>query len=452
MADKYERPMVNRLNPATTSKIGVSPKHSLPVKEKIDDVSVDELTTKHGSPLFVFSHKKLKEKYDSAFEAFSSRYENVQFAWSYKTNYLKGICASFHKLGSIAEVVSDFEYEKARALGIPGKDIIYNGPYKPFDSLVLAIEEEAKIHIDNFGEILDIKKASQKVGKAAKVAIRVNLNSGSTHQWSRFGFNLENGQAREAIEQISLSEELNLVGLHTHIGTFMMDPKSYQVAAAKMVSFFNEVENDFKVSLEYLDMGGGLPSLSSLKGVYQPPEIAIPSVEKYAELICNEMKNIKSGNLPILILETGRHLIDEAGTLITSVVADKLLPDGRRSYVMDAGVNLMYTATWYNFKMEADREIEGKGEPSILNGPLCMNIDVINEYIILPRLERNTKLLLSPMGAYNITQSMQFIRYRPAAVLIDENGEVQVLKKAENLEAVEYSEELPASLRLKNES
>lgn len=452
MAKQYERPLVNKIDPASTSKLGVSPKHNLPKKEDIDGVSVDELTKNHGSPLFVFSEKKIKEKYNDAYAAFSSRYENVQFAWSYKTNYLKGICALFHKMGSIAEVVSDFEYEKARALGIPGSDIIYNGPYKPFDSLVVAIEEGARIHIDNFGEILDIKKAAQKVGKPARVAIRINLNAGTTHQWSRFGFNLENGQAKEAIEQLAIMPEMNLTGLHTHIGTFMMDPHAYQVATKKMVSFFNEVEEEFNLTLEYLDMGGGLPSLSHLKGVYQPPEIAIPTVEKYAEIICNEMKNIKSQTPPMLIMETGRHLIDEGGTLVTSVVADKLLPDGRRSYVMDAGVNLMYTATWYNFKMEASCDVEGKAEPSIINGPLCMNIDVINEFIMLPRLERNTKLLLSPMGAYNITQSMQFIRYRPAAVLVTEDGETLVLKKAEDLEAVEFSEELPLRLRLKNEA
>jgi len=451
MKTEYIKPTINKVDVTQTSKVGVSPKHNLPIRKDIDGVDVETLTMQHGSPLFVFSEKDIRQKYEEAFNAFSSRYSKTQFAWSYKTNYLKGICALYHHLGSIAEVVSDFEYQKARALGVAGKDIIYNGPYKQYASLLIAIDEEAKIHIDNFNELLDIKKAAKEVGKKANVAIRINLNAGTTHQWSRFGFNLENGQAMAAIKKIVSCEEFKLVGLHTHIGTFMLDPSNYQIAAKKMVEFYNLIEESYGVEFEYLDMGGGLPSLSHLKGVYQPPEIIVPSVESYAEIICNELKNIRSLNKPTLILETGRHLIDEAGTLITSVVNDKLLPDGRRSYVMDAGVNLMYTATWYNFKMEIDREVKGTLEPSIINGPLCMNIDIINEYIMLPNLKRETRLMLSPMGAYNITQSMQFIQYRPGAVLISENGEVEVLKRAENLEVVECAEELPVRLRLGND-
>ena len=67
---------------------------------------------------------------------------------------------------------------------------------------------------------------------------------------------------------------------------------------------------------------------------------------------------------PRLILELGRHLVDEAGFLITRVVADKLLSDGRRSYVLDAGVNLLYTSTWYKFKVELDRETAGIWSPA----------------------------------------------------------------------------------------
>jgi len=62
--------------------------------------------------------------------------------------------------------------------------------------------------------------------------------------------------------------------------------------------------------------------------------------------------------MPKLIMELGRHLVDEAGFLITSVVADKLLPDGRRSYVLDAGVNLLYTSTWYKYKIELEKNLQ----------------------------------------------------------------------------------------------
>jgi diaminopimelate decarboxylase len=132
--------------------------------------------------------------------------------------------------------------------------------------------------------------------------------------------------------------------------------------------------------------------------------------------------------------------VDEAGYLITQVVSDKLMSDGRRSYVLDAGVNLLYTSTWYKFKIELDQEVKGILEPSILNGPLCMNIDVVEEATLLPRLKRYQRVILSPVGAYNITQSMQFIQYRPAVVLIREDQSVQILRRAETLEDINRME------------
>ncbi|MDA1015785.1 MAG: diaminopimelate decarboxylase, partial [Planctomycetota bacterium] len=77
------------------------------------------------------------------------------------------------------------------------------------------------------------------------------------------------------------------------------------------------------------------------------------------------------------------------------------------------GVNLLYTAFWYKFNVETDREIEGMRETSVVYGPMCMNIDVIDEGIELPPLQRGHRLIVSPVGAYNLTQSMQSLSIDP---------------------------------------
>ena len=118
-----------------------------PTLSEIDGIPISELIDQFGSPLFVFSERTLREKARCLREAFKSRYENVSFAWSYKTNYLNAICQTFHQEGWIAEVVSDFEYQKARKLGISGEDIVFNGPHKPREILELAIKEGALIQI-----------------------------------------------------------------------------------------------------------------------------------------------------------------------------------------------------------------------------------------------------------------------------------------------------------------
>ena len=442
----YQKPVINKIDFAMANKYG-SPLKTQKIRSEIDGVSVNELTEKYGSPLFVYSQKAIENKYNEFKEAFSSRYPDVQFGWSYKTNYLDAICQVYHKLGSIAEVVSEFEYQKARANGIDGKDIIFNGPYKTKEALKVAVQEGAKIHIDHLYEINDLEEIAEELNINIPVAIRCNMNTGVYPQWSRFGFNIDNGEAYDAIKRIYEGKKLYMTGLHSHIGTFMLTASAYGVETKKLIDLKNKIEEDFGYDIEYIDIGGGFASKNRLKGVYQAPEVIVPSADEYAEAITNAIFENNKGKLPKLYLETGRALIDEAGYLLTSVFADKRMPDGKKSYIVDAGVNLLYTATWYNFDIALDKRYDGINEPSMINGPLCMNIDIISENIMLPPLERGSVLSIWPVGAYNYTQSMQFIRYRPRVVLIDNDSNVHIIREADDLEAVKLKEITPEYLK-----
>jgi diaminopimelate decarboxylase len=443
---KYVKPTINRVDFNLASKYG-SPLKTQRIKSDIDGVSVNELVEKFGSPLFVFSQRQIEEKYNEFKEAFVSRYPDVEFWWSYKTNYLDAICKVFHKLGSKAEVVSEFEYQKARHLGIEGKDIIFNGPYKPKEALKIAVEEGAKIHIDHWYEINDLEEIADELGIEIPVAIRCNMDTGVYPAWSRFGFNIDNGEAYDAVKRIYEGKKLILTGLHSHIGTFMLSTEAYKNETIKLIKLKNQVEEEFGFNIEYIDVGGGFASKNRLKGVYQPPEVIVPTPDEYAEAITNAIYENNKGKLPKLYLETGRALIDEAGYLLTSVFASKRLPDGKKSYIVDAGVNLLYTAFWYNFEIFLDKRYEGLNEPSQINGPLCMNIDVINENIMLPPLERGTVMTIWPVGAYNVTQWMQFIRYRPAVVLIDKDSNPHLIREKEDLSDIIRREKLPDYLK-----
>ena len=440
MTNQYEKPTINKINFAMASKYG-SPLKIQKIRQEIDGVSVHELTEKFGSPLFVFSQQKMEEQYHRLSDAFTSRYPDVQFSWSYKTNYLNAICKIYHDMGSIAEVVSEFEYQKARALGVEGKDIIFNGPYKPKEDLKIAVQEGAKIHVDNLFELGDLEEIAEELGIRIPVAIRINMDTGVYPQWSRFGFNFESGEAMEAVKRMYAKGTVYLVGIHSHIGTFMLDANAYRLATMKIMQLKTQVEETFDASIEYIDLGGGFASKSNLKGVYQSAEVIVPTVDDYAEAITGAIYEFNtSDTLPKLYLETGRHLIDEAGYLLTSVQGWKRFPDGKKGYVLDAGVNVLYTSTWYNFNIELDKRYEGENEPSMLNGPLCMNIDIIEENLMLPALDRGSVLSISPVGAYNYTQAMQFIRYKPAVALIDTKGVARVIKEVDDLATINYKE------------
>jgi diaminopimelate decarboxylase len=449
MKPSYEKPVILKLETGFMNKFGSSPLYTRRVRQAIDEVPIADLVDRYGSPLFVFSEQTLRRRYRDIEHQFSTRYPNVSFGWSYKTNFLQAICATFHQEGALAEVVSEFEYDKARKLGVAGRDIIFNGPYKPLNALEKAASEGAMIHIDHLDEINDLEQVADKLGKKIPVGLRLNMDTGIHPQWSRFGLNLESGQAMDGVKRIASGGKLELNGLHCHIGTFILEPDAYAKEVEKMVTFATEVESNLGFKISYFDIGGGLPSKIKLKGTYLPPDVGVPPIEEYAEKITETLyRTLPSGEFPRLILEAGRAMVDDSGYLITTVCASKRLPDGRKAYVVDAGINTLFTSLWYKFNVEIDRETQGLNEPSVIYGPLCMNIDVMDEGTLLPPMERGTRLVFSPVGAYNTTQWLQFIRFRPPVVMIDQTGQVDVIREAEDLTDIERRERLPDRLTM----
>jgi diaminopimelate decarboxylase len=420
--------------------------------DSFEGVSIASLTEQYGSPLFVLSEKRLRNNVFRLLRAFESRYPNVTYSWSYKTNYLAAVCNTLHQEGAWAEVVSAFEYEKARELGVPAEKILFNGPHKERAILLRAVAEGARIHLDHLDELYLLEEIAGQAGKQVDVTMRLNFDTGFTEPWSRFGFNIESGQAIDAARIIADSKYLNLSGLHSHLGTFVLDPRAYAAQVRIMCAFMDQVELQTRCRIESIDIGGGFASLNSLQGSYLPPEQVVPSLDQYAEAICTALMNATrdreaSGlGRPRLILESGRAVVDDAEILVTSVVGAKRLPDGRRSLVVDAGVNILFTGFWYNHQVTPTRQLEGMPEDTILYGPLCMNIDVMRASIMLPPMNIGDSLVFSPVGAYNNTQWMQFIEYRPNVVMVHPDGQVSVVRRAENLEVVIAQEELPEHL------
>ncbi len=465
----YVRPTIQRhsAGPVNPFRLGSSPSCS-----EIDGVPVADLVRDHGSPLFVYSEKTLREKYREAHRAFSRRYPDVQFAWSYKTNYLNAICRVFHQEGSIAEVVSGFEYEKARRNGIEGRDIIFNGPHKERADVERAVAEGAMIQVDNIDELLALAAMVRGRAEPVPIALRVYVATGDHTVWSKFGFSGDDGEVMQIVRRILTMPQLRLQGLHCHIGTFILEPDWYRVAARKLVGLALEAEELGAGPIRYLNLGGGFASHARLHYQYLPPEQATPSLDRYAEAICDTITSLWPAKraLPRLYLETGRALVDSAGYLISTVVAVKrrhapaqvqaaLAAYGKggpviaapapsqNALVLDAGVNLLYTATWYAPRILPARPCLDAPTPTTVFGCLCMNIDVIREEAPLPGLTTGDQVVMHPVGAYNLTQAMQFITYRPAVVMIGEDQQVHVIRQRENLDYVQELERVPEHLQ-----
>jgi diaminopimelate decarboxylase len=444
---RYERPVIKKLESGMPNKFGTRTEY-MPMTH-IDGIEVSGLIRDYGSPLFVISEKTLRSNIRKAKKAFETRYPKVQFAWSYKTNYLNAVCNVFHQEGSWAEVVSGFEYDKALALGIEGRKIIFNGPEKSDSDLTKAIGNESLIHIDHLEEFYTIAEIAEKIKKRPRVAIRVNMDTGIYPLWDRFGFNYENGQAMDAINKIMHNGKMDLVGLHCHIGTFMLAPSAYGIAATKLAALAIQIQSKYNHEISYIDLGGGFPSKNTLKGSYLPGSDTNPTFDDFAEVISSSLldADFKKNKLPLLILETGRALVDDAAYLLGTVISNKRSSTGRRTTILDVGVNILFTSFWYDHKLTPAQSFTQYAEDTMVYGPLCMNIDVIRENVSLPLLNKGDHVVIHNVGAYNMTQWMQFITLRPRIVMIDLKGKSHVIRESETLENLVSMENLPPHLK-----
>jgi len=447
---RYEKPQILRHHSGSMNKFGRGCLQR-PLSA-LDGVDLKPLAEEFGTPLYLISEKTLLGSIRAARRAFDHRYPRATLAWSYKTNYLKAVRALLHREGAWAEVVSPLEYEMARALGMPGSKIIYNGLAKTQDSLKRAVREGAIVHADHFDDIAMLEKAaaSQKSPHSRfPMGIRINLDAGVYPPWHHFGFNLESGQALEAARRVRGMKSLALKGLHCHLGTFILDKDAYRRAMVKLLDFSETLKRELGVKIEWLDCGGGFASINTLRSSYLMGEHLTPSIDEYAacvtEPILKRRKN--PADMPDLYIESGRAIVDEAGSLLSSVLAAKRLPDGKNALVIDAGVNSLFTAFWYKHDIALTTESSSMMEDTVIYGPTCMDIDVVRESVQLPPLARGDLLLIKNAGAYNMTQWMQFITERPAVVLLSEGGKAELIRERETLEDMTAPERLPARLK-----
>ena len=445
MKPRYERPVIMRHMVGGPNKFGAQP--AVRVYDRFEGVPIADLVSQYGSPLFLFSERVLREKYRELRDQLAARIPRFTLAWSYKTNYLGAICRVLHQEGAWAEVVSGLEMQMALRLGMPSRQIVFNGPAKTEAELETAFRGGTIVHFDHLDEVALAERVAERLGITPEVGLRVNMTDLPVPSWDRFGFNLENGSALEAARRIVRRGQFSLTTLHTHVGTFVQDADAYRLAAIGLAGLAKTVREELGLTIDTLDMGGGLASRNTLQSQYLPGEQATPSFAKYVERVAAGLEEAYgSAPWPRIVFESGRALVDDAGVLVSTVVGNKRLTDGRRAVVIDAGVNLLPTAWWYRHDVYPAQDVHGVAEPSVFVGPLCMNIDVVRDRIQFPPLRAGDRVVVDRIGAYNVTQWMQFIAARPNIVMVSPNGQHAVIRAAETVETLVQQERMPSWL------
>jgi diaminopimelate decarboxylase len=448
----YAPPRISHLPFIAFTKHG-TPAEVAAVTEAEDEFDAAKLVREHGSPLYVIVERRLREDFGKFRRTFADPRCETRIAYSVKTNYLPAVCAILRSEGAWAEVVSGMEYELARAVGFAASQIIFNGPHKTRAELARALGEGAIVTVDNFDELEQVTQVARTLSAPARIGIRFSFRYGA-QPWTKFGFNDDSGDTEQALRRIAKNSRLRLELIHNHCGTFVLAPGVYGAAADRLIAVAKRARA-LGLAPRFADFGGGYPSSNTLRPEY---DFAGGSIRvgdywaPYAQEIIPRLARARElfGGRPVLVLEPGRAVVDACTTLLCTVVARKSVERNEDTIILDAGVNLVPTACYYDHPVSRAGGLNGsvysRHRTLKVFGPLCMQSDRLRDSATLPPLEVGDIVRIAHVGAYCHTQSMQFIRTRPATVLVGPAGP-ELVRRAETWRDVFGLDALPTRLR-----
>ena len=392
------------------------------------------LAERFGTPLYVYDKAPILENARALVAAFSSRFPKLKIHYAVKANSNVAIVALLRKEGFAGEVVSEGEIGIARRAGIAGKDILFTSSSKSPSEIRRALAEGAVLNVDSRDELEEIEAAAAARKTTARVSFRVNpgvdphtihqINTGISE--SKFGLHLEDGIALAAYERAKALQHVRIVGAHCHIGSQITETSGYELAAKKMLAFVLELKEKLGITLEFLDLGGGIGiPYHDGETVMGPEDLAKALQPIWSEGVA------RLGYEPELWLEPGRFLVAQAGTVVTRVNSVKTTPV--KTFVnVDAGFETLLRPAMYQAYHRA--RVVGKSEDPVkvdVAGNVCETGDILAPDRTLPRPKPGDLVAILDAGAYGFSMASEYnARPLPAEVLVD-GDTVTVIRRAE---------------------
>lgn len=445
---------------------------------RIDGVSAPELAARYGTPLFVFSERRIRQNIERLQRAQNAIGCEFKVCYAAKANSNMAILGVVRDAGCDLEVNSGGELWKALKAGFTGERIIFNGTSKEVWEIEMAIEAGIyAIQVDSLFELTLIEATARRMGKRANVSLRLvpeietKTHSGLQTALLTSKFGMMPDEALRAFREYRASENLDLCGIHLHIGSQNADPAPYAEALRALFENLVRIHAETGIKLAHLNLGGGFPvnylrenaqasefsdsEREMLAADFEPAdaiaaawtELLLAASEASAEHLLEDLT---------ILIEPGRSVIGDTGVCLTTVRNEKRRPivgDGRDSpndhwLLTDAGFNIllsMETYKWYYHIVHAARADEPHATHYKIAGPLCDGGDVYFDIEGLRRLPDHRLLpdgtapgdvlALLNCGAYSIAQMFQYNgRFLPCVVLIRENGAPEIVRRRDRFE------------------
>ena len=385
--------------------------------------------TSAATPFFRIREKDLLYDIHLLRDSLTANWGNYVMGYSVKTNSLPWLLVYLKKHGFYAEVVSETEYDLVHRLGFPDHQIIYNGPIKDRKVFEIVLLAGGYVNLDSNYEFDWMKDLSRLYPeKVFSVGLRVNCDIASlcpdeelaAAEGGRFGYCYENGILQNAIEQLESLPNVKIGGLHLHSSTQSRTVQVYGALAGMAV----QIAKEFKLSLDYVDMGGG----------YFGGRDDKPDYRDYFPEIAEKLSTYFEKEKTTLIVEPGISLISRATTFETEVIDIKEIRDTKYVVTNGSRVNLNPLVTRHNYPFHTEyvsNPVNRNIEPSQwVCGATCMEYDRLFEWKYAPALVPGDKIIYDTAGGYTICLNPLFIHYFPTVIIEQEDGSIFTARDA----------------------
>ncbi len=367
-----------------------------------EEVPVSRIASVVGSPAYIYSHATLTRHFRVFDQAFAAVPHLVCFAM--KANANLAVLKLFSDLGSGVDVVSGGELFRGLKAGVPPQRIVYAGVGKSRDEIAYALKSDILMFNAESGQELRlIHEVASGMGAKARVALRVNPDvDPKTHPYIATGlkkskFGIDIGQAFEEYEAAKAFPSLEVVGIHQHIGSQIIEVGPFVDSLEKTAALVRTLR-ERGTAIRYLDVGGGL-------GItYKDEEPPLPS--EFAQALIDVIRDLDV----TVLLEPGRVLVGNAGILVTRVLYTKQSP-AKNFLVVDAGMNDLARPSLYGSYHAIQPVRQTPARPEVIVdvvGPICESGDFLAKDRVLPRCEPGELLAVMSAGAYGHTMSSNY--------------------------------------------
>lgn len=418
---------------------------------EIGGCDVTELKAEYGTPLYILDEQLVRQRCREYMDAFKASGLGFQVAYASKAFSVMAMVRLADEEGLSLDVVSDGELYTALQAGFPAERIHFHGNNKTAEEIEMAID--AKIGcfvVDNLVELNLLQSIAARKEVNVNILLRVTPGvEAHTHEYittgqtdSKFGFDIGNGSAYDAIKAAVSKKNITLLGVHSHIGSQIFETDGFQLAVERVAGFARSVKEGLDVDFRVVNLGGGF-------GIRYIEGDTPLHVSEYVAAITDAVKTHFTGiysALPEIWVEPGRSIVGDAGTTLYTVGTNKDIPGVRKYVAVDGGMTDNPRPALYQSKYEAilaNRANEKATETVSIAGKCCESGDMLIWDVELPKAESGDLLAVACTGAYNYSMASNYNRLRRPALVFVQNGQSDLVVRRESYNDLVVNDIIP---------